>query len=276
MPHVAVFDSAFHRTIPVEASTLRDPARAGARSGGSGATASTASPSRRSPSGSTRRRLVVCHLGGGCSVTAVLDGRSVDTTMGFSPLEGVADGDALRLGRPGRAPLPAPRARAHRRRARPRARAGVGARRARRARRPARLRASSPTASRRRSRRWRQRSAASTCSRSRGGVGENRADVRDAVAGAAPLPRRLRRRGRARPRGRDRRATRPRRCSIRSSPQPRRVLFPEARGRRRRRSCGHGGTPTQDHGRLRRLGRPRRGRSTPPPTSPATARRSRS
>jgi acetate kinase len=34
-------------------------------------------------------RLVVCHLGGGCSVTAVLDGRSVDTTMGFSPLEGV-------------------------------------------------------------------------------------------------------------------------------------------------------------------------------------------
>jgi acetate kinase len=34
-------------------------------------------------------RLVVCHLGGGCSVTAVRGGRSVDTTMGFSPLEGV-------------------------------------------------------------------------------------------------------------------------------------------------------------------------------------------
>ena len=34
-------------------------------------------------------RLVVCHLGGGSSVTAVLDGRSVETTMGFSPLEGV-------------------------------------------------------------------------------------------------------------------------------------------------------------------------------------------
>ena len=34
-------------------------------------------------------RLVVCHLGGGCSVTAVLDGRSLDTTMGFTPLEGV-------------------------------------------------------------------------------------------------------------------------------------------------------------------------------------------
>jgi acetate kinase len=33
-------------------------------------------------------RLVVCHLGGGCSVTAVRNGRSVDTTMGFTPLEG--------------------------------------------------------------------------------------------------------------------------------------------------------------------------------------------
>jgi acetate kinase len=35
------------------------------------------------------RRLVVCHLGAGASVTAVRDGRSVDTTMGFTPLEGL-------------------------------------------------------------------------------------------------------------------------------------------------------------------------------------------
>ncbi|MEA2142024.1 MAG: acetate kinase, partial [Solirubrobacteraceae bacterium] len=42
---------------------------------------------RLSPAGC--RRLVVCHLGSGCSVSAVLDGRSVDTTMGFTPLEGV-------------------------------------------------------------------------------------------------------------------------------------------------------------------------------------------
>src|SRR5205823_7912606 len=35
------------------------------------------------------RRLVVCHLGAGCSVTAVLEGRSVDTSMGFTPLEGL-------------------------------------------------------------------------------------------------------------------------------------------------------------------------------------------
>jgi acetate kinase len=37
-------------------------------------------------------RLVVCHLGGGCSVTAVRDGVSIDTTMGFTPLEGVPMG----------------------------------------------------------------------------------------------------------------------------------------------------------------------------------------
>ncbi len=66
-------------------------------------------------------RLVVCHLGGGSSVTAVRDGRSVDTTMGLTPLEGRADGDPLRLRRPRAPPLsPAPRPR-ERRRARARA-----------------------------------------------------------------------------------------------------------------------------------------------------------
>jgi acetate kinase len=34
-------------------------------------------------------RMVVCHLGAGCSVTALAEGRSVDTSMGFTPLEGV-------------------------------------------------------------------------------------------------------------------------------------------------------------------------------------------
>ncbi len=39
--------------------------------------------------GSLPPRMVVCHIGGGASATAVLEGRSVDTTMGFSPLEGL-------------------------------------------------------------------------------------------------------------------------------------------------------------------------------------------
>jgi acetate kinase len=88
VPHVAVFDSAFHRSIPDEASTYAIPERWrnewGIRRYGFHGLA-VASVADRVDS----QRLVVCHLGGGCSVTAVLDGRSVDTTMGFSPLEGV-------------------------------------------------------------------------------------------------------------------------------------------------------------------------------------------
>jgi acetate kinase len=88
IPHVAVFDTAFHRTIPDEASTYALPARWRSdwgirRYGFHGLSVQWAAEQVRVP------RLVVCHLGGGCSVTAVRDGRSVDTTMGFSPLEGV-------------------------------------------------------------------------------------------------------------------------------------------------------------------------------------------
>jgi acetate kinase len=87
-PHVAVFDSAFHATLPAAASTYALPARwreewGARRYGFHGLSVEWAAG--RVPV----RRLAVCHLGGGCSVTAVLDGRSVDTTMGFSPLEGV-------------------------------------------------------------------------------------------------------------------------------------------------------------------------------------------
>jgi acetate kinase len=88
VPHVAVFDTAFHRTISEEAATYAVPRRWrddwGIRRYGFHGLA-VASVAERVQV----RRLVVCHLGGGCSVTAVLDGRSIDTTMGFSPLEGV-------------------------------------------------------------------------------------------------------------------------------------------------------------------------------------------
>ena len=87
-PHVAVFDTAFHATLPAEAATYAVPARWRTdwgirRYGFHGLSVEWVSRRVRVP------RLVVCHLGGGCSVTAVRDGRSVDTTMGFSPLEGV-------------------------------------------------------------------------------------------------------------------------------------------------------------------------------------------
>jgi acetate kinase len=88
LPHVAVFDSAFHATIPEEAATYALPLRLREewgvrRFGFHGLSVQWASEQLAVP------RLVVCHLGGGCSVTAVRDGRSVDTTMGFTPLEGV-------------------------------------------------------------------------------------------------------------------------------------------------------------------------------------------
>jgi len=86
VPHVAVFDTAFHATIPDVAATYALPERWRGeirRYGFHGLSVQWSSEQVRVP------RLVVCHLGGGCSVTAVLDGRSVDTTMGFTPLEGV-------------------------------------------------------------------------------------------------------------------------------------------------------------------------------------------
>jgi len=90
LPHVAVFDTAFHRTIPEHAATYALPsawrARGIRRYGFHGLSVAWAVEQVQLP------RLVVCHLGGGCSVTAVRDGRSVDTTMGFSPLEGVPMG----------------------------------------------------------------------------------------------------------------------------------------------------------------------------------------
>jgi acetate kinase len=90
LPHVAVFDTAFHRTIPARAATYALPPdwreRGIRRFGFHGLSVAWAAEQVRVP------RLVVCHLGGGCSVTAVRDGRSVDTTMGFTPLEGVPMG----------------------------------------------------------------------------------------------------------------------------------------------------------------------------------------
>jgi acetate kinase len=88
VPQVAVFDTGFHATIPAEAATYALPVRwrdelGIRRFGFHGISVQWVAEQVRVP------RLVVCHLGGGCSVTAVRDGRSVDTTMGFTPLEGV-------------------------------------------------------------------------------------------------------------------------------------------------------------------------------------------
>lgn len=103
-PCIACFDTAFHATIGPAASTYAIPTswRAGwgvRRYGFHGLSCAWAS--RRAPevlSPASLRlasqagrglRMVICHLGSGASVSAVENGRSVDTTMGFSPLEGL-------------------------------------------------------------------------------------------------------------------------------------------------------------------------------------------
>jgi acetate kinase len=93
---VACFDTAFHATLPAEAATYALPSdwvdRWGIHRYGfhglscTWATAKTAEVLGWPPRSG---RLVVCHLGSGASVTAVNDGRSVDTTMGFTPIEGL-------------------------------------------------------------------------------------------------------------------------------------------------------------------------------------------
>jgi acetate kinase len=97
LPAVACFDTAFHSTLPAEAFTYAVPADWSERwplrrfgfHGLSHAYASrrAAELLRRPPEG---LRLVTAHLGAGASLAAVAQGRSVDTTMGFTPLEGLA------------------------------------------------------------------------------------------------------------------------------------------------------------------------------------------
>lgn len=96
VPAVACFDTAFHSTMPAEAVTYAVPAAWrrdwGVRRYGfhglshAYAARRAAEMLGRDPAG---LRLVSCHLGAGASLCAVADGRSVDTTMGFTPLEGL-------------------------------------------------------------------------------------------------------------------------------------------------------------------------------------------
>ena len=96
LPAVACFDTAFHATLPAAAHTYALPAEWRARwslrrYGFHGL--SHAWVSRRAPQllgvDPARLRLVSAHLGAGASLCAIRDGRSLDTTMGFTPLEGL-------------------------------------------------------------------------------------------------------------------------------------------------------------------------------------------
>ena len=99
LPHVAVFDTAFHATLPEDAYRYAVPERWyrdwGVRRYGFHGMSVAWSAERAAtllarPAGELR--LVVAHLGSGCSVTAVDGGRSVATSMGLTPLEGLMMG----------------------------------------------------------------------------------------------------------------------------------------------------------------------------------------
>ncbi|MCW3018253.1 MAG: acetate/propionate family kinase [Solirubrobacterales bacterium] len=96
LPAVACFDTAFHATMPAAAYTYALPARWRERwrlrrygfHGLSHSWVAQRTPAllQRDPAG---LRIVSCHLGAGASLCAINEGRSLDTTMGFTPLEGL-------------------------------------------------------------------------------------------------------------------------------------------------------------------------------------------
>jgi len=94
----ACFDTAFHRHMPKVASLLPVPRRLEAggvrRYGFHGLSCEylMGELARRGGSATARGRVVLAHLGNGASLTAVLEGRSVDTSMGFTPAAGLMMG----------------------------------------------------------------------------------------------------------------------------------------------------------------------------------------
>jgi len=93
VPAVACFDTAFHATLPVAASTYALPSAWRAlgvrRYGFHGLSHAWTSVRAIELSDGRATRVVTCHLGGGASLAAVDGGRCVDTTMGFTPLDGL-------------------------------------------------------------------------------------------------------------------------------------------------------------------------------------------
>ena len=98
IPQVAVFDTAFHRHLPPAAATYPIPyewfeqgiRRYGFHGISHQYCAHRAAQLLNRPL--VNLKLITCHLGNGCSLAAISAGRSVDTTMGFTPLEGLMMG----------------------------------------------------------------------------------------------------------------------------------------------------------------------------------------
>jgi acetate kinase len=99
LAQVAVFDTAFHHTLPRHAFLYALPydyyRKQGIRRYGfHGTSVRYVFYRYREMTGTPKEaaNLIVCHLGNGCSITAVREGKSVDTSMGYTPLEGLVMG----------------------------------------------------------------------------------------------------------------------------------------------------------------------------------------
>lgn len=94
MPIYGISDSAFHSTIPEHAKfyaiPIKDSRRLGLQMYGyHGISVQSVVSKAKEMLGTLPEKVIVCHLGGGGSVTAVKNGESIDTSMGFTPLEGL-------------------------------------------------------------------------------------------------------------------------------------------------------------------------------------------
>ena len=93
VPHVACFDGSFHRNMPERARTLPIPRALKAegieRYGFHGLSCESIVRQMSQP---IPERVIIAHLGNGSSITAVHDGQSIDTSMGFTPTGGVIMG----------------------------------------------------------------------------------------------------------------------------------------------------------------------------------------
>jgi acetate kinase len=99
VPMVAVFDTAFHQTMPAKAYLYGLPHEYYdnykiRKYGFHGTSHSFVSKRAAEFAGLdiNHSKIIVCHLGNGASITAVLDGKSIDTSMGFTPLAGLVMG----------------------------------------------------------------------------------------------------------------------------------------------------------------------------------------
>ncbi|MFA5668387.1 MAG: acetate kinase [Balneolaceae bacterium] len=99
VPHVAVFDTAFHHSIPQHAYLYAIPNRLYRRYkirryGFHGTSHYFVSRQYYKIAGVAKEgsKVITCHLGNGCSIAAIKDGNSYDTSMGFTPLEGLVMG----------------------------------------------------------------------------------------------------------------------------------------------------------------------------------------